>query len=90
VALMRVSDAALTGALAGLALGLAEYVIVLRMIGGALTREAKLGGELMGLDFVRRRMRGIKFALLGSGFVVLPALGFVLGSTLGPEMGSVR
>ena len=87
---MQVSSAAIHGALAGLVLGSAEYVIVLRLIARALSREAGQGGELTGLDGVRRRLRNIRLALLGSGFVVLPALGFLLGSTLGPEMGSVR
>ena len=87
---MQVSQSAINGALAGLVLGLAEYLIVLRMIGSALAREAGQGGELSGLAMVRRRMRGIRLVLLGSGFVVLPALGFLFGSTLGPEMGSVQ
>ena len=87
---MQVTHAAIKGALAGLALGAAEYVIVLRLIGRALSREAGQGGDLAGLEMVRRRLRKIRLALLGSGFVILPALGFFLGSTLGPEMGSVR
>jgi hypothetical protein len=90
VALMQVTHAAIRGALAGLALGAAEYVIVLRLIGRALSREAGQGGSPDGIEAVRRRLQKIRYALLGSGFVVLPALGFLLGSTLGPEMGSVR
>ena len=87
---MALSNAALIGALSGLTLGLVEYVIVLRMIGGAVSREAAQGGELTGLSLVTMGMRRIRVALLGCAFVVLPAVGFALGSAFGSDAGSVQ
>ena len=87
---MAVSHAALTGALAGLGLGLAEYVIVLRVIGGAVAREAGQGGELSGLSLVGDRMKRIRTALLGCAFFLLPAVGFAIGSTFGTDTGAVQ
>jgi hypothetical protein len=87
---MAVSNAALIGALSGLALGLVEYVIVLRIIGGAVSREAAQGGELTGLSLVTAGMRRIRMALLGCAFFLLPAVGFALGSAFGSDAGSVQ
>ena len=87
---MSISNAATVGALAGLALGLAEYVIVLRVIGGTVAREAAQGGDLDGLSFVSTRLRKIRTALLGCAVVLLPAVGFALGSTFGTDTGSVQ
>ena len=68
---MVVSHAALIGALSGLALGLVEYVILLRIIGCAVSREAAQGGELTGLTLVSASMRRIRMALLGCAFFLL-------------------
>ena len=87
---MVVSHAALIGALSGLALGLVEYVIVLRIIGGAVSREAAQGGELTGLVLVTSGMRRIRVALLGCAFFLRPAVGFALGSAFGSDAGSVQ
>ena len=87
---MVISHAALIGALCGLALGLVEYVIVLLMIGGAVSREAAQGGELTGLSLVTSGMRRIRVALLGCAFFLLPAVGFALGSAFGSDAGSVQ
>jgi predicted small integral membrane protein len=87
---MVLSHAAIAGALAGLTLGLANYVIALRVIGGAVAREAGQGGELVGLSLVTARMKRIRTALLGCAFILLPAVGFALGSTLGTDTGAVQ
>ena len=87
---MAIPHTALIGALSGLALGLVEYVIVLRMIGGAVSREAAQGGELTGLSLVTSGMRRIRVALLGCAFFLLPAVGFALGSAFGSDAGSVQ
>ncbi len=87
---MITTNAALFGALAGLALGLLEYVIVLRLIGRAVAIEAAQGGEMEGVALVTKRMRQVRVALLGCAFVLLPAVGFALGSTFGSDTGYVQ
>jgi len=87
---MITTNAALFGALAGLTLGLVEYVIVLRLIGRAVAIEAAQGGEMEGVALVTRRMRQVRVALLGCAFVLLPAVGFALGSTFGSDTGYVQ
>ena len=87
---MITTNAALFGALAGLTLGLVEYVIVLRLIGRAVAIEAAQGGEMEGVALVTRRMRQVRVALLGCAFVLLPAVGFALGSTFGSDTGHVQ
>ncbi len=72
------------GALVGLGFGLAEYIVVTRMIGRAIAIEAKQGGELPGIDLFERRMRPIKAAMLAGAFVVMPAVGYFVGDTFGP------
>ena len=72
------------GALAGLGFGLAEYVVVTRMIGRAIAMEAKKGGEFAGVELFERRMRPIKAVMLAGAFVVMPAVGYVVGDTFGP------
>jgi len=87
---MITTNAALFGALSGLTLGLLEYVIVLRLIGRAVAIEAAQGGEMEGVALVTRRMRQVRVALLGCAFVLLPAVGFALGSTFGSDTGYVQ
>jgi hypothetical protein len=87
---MLTSNAPLFGALAGLTLGLVEYVIVLRLIGRMVAHEAGQGGELDGLALVTRRMRHVRVALMGLAFVFLPAVGFALGTTFGSDTGYVQ
>jgi hypothetical protein len=87
---MITTNAALFGALAGLTLGLVEYVIVLRLIGRAVALEAAQGGEMEGVALVTKRMRQVRVALLGCAFVLLPAVGFALGSTFGSDTGYVQ
>jgi hypothetical protein len=87
---MITTNAALFGALAGLTLGLVEYVIVLRLIGRAVAIEAAQGGEMEGVALVTKRMRQVRVALLGCAFVLLPAVGFALGSTFGSDTGYVQ
>jgi len=87
---MITTNAALFGALAGLTLGLVEYVIVLRLIGRAVAIEAAQGGEMEGVALVTKRMRQVRAALLGCAFVLLPAVGFALGSTFGSDTGYVQ
>ena len=87
---MFTTNAALFGALAGLTLGLVEYVIVLRLIGRAVAIEAAQGGEMEGVALVTKRMRQVRVALLGCAFVLLPAVGFALGSTFGSDTGYVQ
>jgi hypothetical protein len=67
-----------------------EYVIVLRLIGRAVAIEAAQGGEMEGVALVTRRMRQVRVALLGCAFVLLPAVGFALGSTFGSDTGYVQ
>ena len=87
---MITTNAALFGALSGLTLGLLEYVIVLRLIGRAVAIEAAQGGEMEGVALVTKRMRQVRVALLGCAFVLLPAVGFALGSTFGSDTGYVQ
>jgi hypothetical protein len=72
------------GALAGLGFGLAEYVVVTRMIGRAIAAETAQGGDLAGIGNFERRMRPIKAAMLAGAFVVMPAVGYVVGDAFGP------
>lgn len=72
----------LVGALLGLCLGVAEYVIVLRMIGVAVGREARRDPANVDLEGFAARMRPIRIALLVGAFAVLPAVGYVAGRTL--------
>ncbi len=74
------------GAMAGLAFGLGEYVLVTRMIGRAIAAEASLGGDLPGADGLARRMRPVKIALLIASFIVMPFVGYLAGNALGPQV----
>jgi predicted membrane-bound spermidine synthase len=85
---MALSHPGLTGAIGGLAMGAADFVIVLRVIRRVLAREMDEGGDLPGVDFVGRRYRALRNMLAGFSFVALPALGFVLGTALGSEGGA--
>ncbi|MDB5509369.1 MAG: hypothetical protein JWL93_1838 [Hyphomicrobiales bacterium] len=72
----------LVGALLGLCLGVAEYVIVLRMIGAAVGREARRDPANVDFEGFGARMRPIRIAMLVGAFAVLPAVGYVAGRTL--------
>ena len=72
-----------TGALAGLAFGFAEYVVVTRMIGRALAAQPAPAPDLSGIDAFEKKMKPIKLTLLGSAFIAMPAIGYVAGVTLG-------
>ena len=85
---MALSHPGLTGAIGGLAMGAADFVIVLRVIRRVLAREMDEGGDLPGVDFVGRRYRALRHMLAGFSFLALPALGFVLGTALGSEGGA--
>ena len=80
---MIASSTSVVGALIGLCTGLAAYVIALGVIGFFLRREGAEGGEMPGLDFVTARFAGVRRGLAAVSFLVLPALGFALGATLG-------
>jgi hypothetical protein len=70
------------GALLGLCLGVVEYVIVLRMIGVAVSREAKRNPDDVDFEGFGARLRPVRIALLVGAFAVLPAVGYVAGRTL--------
>jgi hypothetical protein len=76
------SNPGLLGALLGLCLGVAEYVIVLGMIGLAVGRAAKREPEKADFAGLGARMRKVRLALLVGAFGVLPAVGYVAGRTL--------
>ncbi len=73
------------GAIIGLAFGLAEYLVVTRIIGRAIAVEAAKGPDLSGIDQFERRMRPIKGALLAAAFVAMPTIGYFVGNTFGPQ-----
>jgi hypothetical protein len=74
-------DPALTGAVAGLVLGLAEYVIVLRVMARTM---AHAGTEAMsGEGAAAARLGALKIALLACSFLVLPGIGYLAGSAFG-------
>jgi hypothetical protein len=87
--MMVVNHPGLAGALGGLLLGLIEYVIATALMRRAVSREIAAGGDLPGLAVARARARTIRRALGGCAFLLLPALGFALGASLGHETGSV-
>ena len=80
------SSHAFSGALGGLILGTAEYVIAMGVMRRAVAREVDEGGDLPGMKFVAIRFVTIRRALAAFSFLFLPALGFALGAVLGgPE-----
>ena len=75
---------ALVGAAIGLVVGLVKYMFVLSMIGGTVGREIKdNASEDLDLAGFAARMRPVRRMLLVVAFGVLPAIGFIAGSTLG-------
>ena len=80
----------LAGALGGLAVGAAQYLIAVGVAKRALAREIGEGGDLPGLAELAARLRWTRGVLAGFSFLALPALGFALGSVLGSEHGGAR
>jgi|GEM_PF-2304431 hypothetical protein len=74
-------SAATTGALAGLIFGLGEYIVVMRMMARALVRGVDSADDAH--DLLARRVMKMKWALMCSAFVILPAVGFTVGQAYG-------
>jgi hypothetical protein len=87
---MATSNPGLMGAFGGLALGVAQYVIAMGVARRLLTREIEEGGDMPGMGFVAKRFRSMRNALAGFSFLVMPALGFALGSAFGSHDGGMR
>jgi hypothetical protein len=69
------------GAVLGLICGMGEYVVVMRMLARAMMRQSEVYDGAHQL--LARRMQMIKWALLASAFVILPAAGFAVGQAYG-------
>ena len=80
---MTSAHPALTGALGGVIIGAAEYIIALGVMRRLIAREVDEGGDMPGMSFVATRFVKIRRALAAFSFLFLPALGFALGATLG-------
>ena len=80
---MNHSHPAISGALGGLIIGAAEYVIAMGVMRRAVAREVEDGGDMPGMSFVAARFVKIRRALAAFSFLFLPALGFALGAALG-------
>ena len=80
---MSVSHPALSGALGGLILGAAEYVIAMNVMRRAVAREVESGGDLPGTALVAARFIRIRRILAAFSFLLLPAVGCALGAALG-------
>ena len=87
---MNHTHPALSGALGGLILGLAQYIVAMGVMRRAVAREVEEGGDMPGLGFVASRFVKIRRLLAAFSFLFLPALGFALGAALGaaPEASS--
>ncbi len=75
------ANAATTGAMIGLAIGVFHYVVTLAVMGAVASRKEP-GEELPGLSVIGRRLRPIKFVMLGTCFLVLPLVGYAAGAML--------
>ena len=87
---MTMAHPGLVGAVGGLAIGFAQFIVAMGVARRVVAREINEGGDLPGLDVVAGRLRSMRNALAGFSFVALPALGFALGSALGTEGGGVQ
>jgi hypothetical protein len=87
MALMSLSNPGLVGAVGGLAVGLAQYVIATNVVRRVITREIEEGGDMPGMGALALRFRSMRRVLAGVSFLALPMLGFALGTTLGVEGG---
>ena len=74
-------NAATTGALIGLGIGVFHYVVTLAVMGAVASRKQP-GEELPGMSVFARRLRPIKLAMLGTCFLVLPIVGYAAGAML--------
>ena len=80
---MNHSHPGIFGALGGLILGLAQYIIAMGVMRRAVAREVEEGGDMPGLDLVATRFLRFRRVLAAFSFLFLPALGFALGAALG-------
>ncbi len=78
------ANAATTGALIGLGVGVFHYVVTLAVMGAVASRRSpdEAAGDLPGLSVFARRLRPIKFAMLGICFLALPLVGYAAGAML--------
>ena len=80
---MALAPAVIVGALGGLILGSAQFVIAMTFARRALAREMAQEGETPGLAYVAARFRLLRNWLAGLSFLAMPALGCALGLTMG-------
>ncbi len=87
---MSFAHPGLAGAIGGLAIGAAQFVIAMAVTRRVVAREIEEGGDMPGLGLLARRLRSARAALAGFSFVALPALGYALGSVLGSKVGGAQ
>ena len=85
---MALAPAVIVGALGGLALGSAQFVIAMTFVRRALAREMAQDGERPGLAYVAARQQLLRKWLAGFSFLAMPALGCALGLTMGSHGGA--
>jgi hypothetical protein len=77
---MDLSNPGVIGALAGLMLGFVDYMIIMRVIERALSREAAAEPVTQeARAHVGRRLRFIKPAIMFGSFVLFPVAGYFVG-----------
>ena len=74
------------GAIIGLGCGLANYLLVMRLIGRQISAELAEGGMgALDPDFARR-LRPVRLMIQIGAFGFLPLVGFVIGRLFGSEV----
>ena len=79
-------DSAALGALIGLLFGLANYVLIMRLIGRQLSYElAQSDGAVMDDAFLRR-LRPVRRIVMIGAFGILPLVGYWAGRMFGSQV----
>jgi hypothetical protein len=75
------SNPAVLGAIAGLVVGFAQYVIALRVMARLIAWEGV--GTVSAQEAAAARLGRLKLTLLAKSFLILPAIGYLAGLLVG-------
>jgi hypothetical protein len=86
--MMKMIEAGPMGAIIGLGCGLANYVLVMRLIGRQISAElAEAGAGALTLDpDFARRLRPVRLMMQIAAFGFLPLVGYLIGRLFGSEV----